>query len=194
MTQLHCLELVTEVAVEKVPDWIIAAVPSRGGQTPRRLDDAVDAMAKIACDLNCAVTFLVGQSDRLTGADAVREWAAMTSRMATVMLVKRGRATRDIRLTVIKTVFDERPDPLRLRFDGDVPEIVSEAPLPPRTRLDRAAAYLEEQLMRGPRTALEIIEQASDRYGISPRTLRRAKREFAVKSFNEAGRWWWIAT
>jgi hypothetical protein len=194
MTQDRCLELVANVAVEKRPVWVIVGetVPRRRDGSPD-LEYAIEAMNKVAGDVRCGVTFLWHEEISGSKHSGAQGWANIADKMATIMALRRcDPATHDMVLKVIKTNFDDRPDASRLRFDSGIPQVVRRPLEPPRTRLDRAAAFLEEQLLRGARPARTLIDEAWSRYRVSPRTLRRGKRRLEVKTYKSGGRWWWV--
>ncbi len=58
---------------------------------------------------------------------------------------------------------------------------------------ERAETFLRRALAEGPRPATKLIDEASDVYGISKRTLRRAHEALGVVAFREVvpGPWWW---
>lgn len=194
VTQDRWLGIVAALAAEARPAWVIIdAIDARRGEIVG-IHRTLEVMAGVARDIGCAVTFLYQQDGaRTTGRGRSAEWAHVAGKVATIMALKRwAPATRDMRFKVIKTALGDRPDPLRLRFDTDTPEVVHRSLAPPQSPVDRAVAFLELELAGGPRSAFEVTDRAWWKNKISPRTLQRAKRQLEVKSYKSAGRWWWI--
>ncbi len=195
LTQERWLGLVAAAVAERRPTWVIVdAIGSSRGEIAPGIHRAVDVMAGVARDVGCAITFLFhreGDMPRSNRSVGVRSWAAIAARMATILSVSPwAPETKDLRLRVIKTD-GERPEPLRVRIDTGVPEIVCRPVTPPRSAVDRAAEYLERHLANGPQMAFQLIRAAKFGERISKRSLDRAKRRLEIRSYLEGRRWWW---
>lgn len=93
------------------------------------------------------------------------------------------------RLGVIKSNLSSPPRPLGFRIDdGGVRFCAApEPPGRPETQLERAVDFVRSQL-RQPKPASELIEAATA-YGISEKTLARARRELKVETVRRGDRW-----
>jgi RecA-family ATPase len=92
-------------------------------------------------------------------------------------------------------------DPLLVKtavvvLDGDAPEITVQDLLRDARRnrsspaLEEAKVFLQHELAEGPARQKETLHRAKDN-GISASTLRRAKENLGVSSFEVEGAWWW---
>lgn len=93
------------------------------------------------------------------------------------------------RLGVIKSNLCAPPNPLGFRIDGGGVHFCAapEAPGRPETQLDRAVDFVRSQL-RQPMPASELIEAATA-YGISEKTLSRARQALKIVTVRAGNRW-----
>ena len=97
------------------------------------------------------------------------------------------------RLSILKNNLAPFPDPLGFHINaaglhfGPPPQ-----PTGPETARDRALAFLRAQLAAGPLPSSDLYDNA-EAAGLSPRTLRRAKKQLAARAFRPPGqtRWYW---
>ena len=149
LTQARWLELVAGSVAERRPAWVIVdSLGTRHGEIVPGTARALEAMASIARDVGCAATIIFHLEAART-AGRLRQWAAIASRMKTVMSLKRwGPTTHDMSFKLIKCDLDQRPDPLRIRIEAGVPEVVRKPLVPPQSAVERAASFLEDRLAR----------------------------------------------
>jgi putative DNA primase/helicase len=127
--------------------------------------------------------------DRLLGSSAI----AQTARIVWALDAPDPAHREHQRLSVIKSNLAPLPDPLGMSVDDRGPHF-GPAPSPPNaySELDSAVDFLGHLLAPGPLPANQVAARAAA-VGLSPMTVRRAKRALAVVSLRLPGRpgWHW---
>jgi len=95
-----------------------------------------------------------------------------------------------LRLAVAKSNLSVYPAPLRMIIDDTAYPRFEPMGEEPASEAERAAAWLQRELVGGARPASEM-EEAALAQGISNRTLVRARAIAGVEAYRGSGAWWW---
>ncbi|MFN0095069.1 MAG: AAA family ATPase [Dehalococcoidia bacterium] len=163
--------------------------------------------AVVAGELGCAIV-LIRHLTKAAGPAAIYRGGGSIGIIAAarsgLLLAKDPRAPSDRVLASIKSNLGPPPPALGLRVvphgetsriewlgetDLTADQLVAPPPNDGR-RIDEAADFLRAELANGPVSSKDLYERAKAE-GVTERTLQRAKRELAVKSFPEGAGWSW---